>query len=160
MNKAYILIGGNLGDRLQYLQTAKNLMEQRLGRLMNWSSVYETAAWGKEDQPTFLNQVLLIHTSLEPRALLNGLLQIEKELGRYRGEKNGPRIIDLDILFYNQWIMKIPDLELPHPRISQRRFVLVPMADIAPDFRHPVLNKSMADLLASCPDPLIVHKWE
>jgi 2-amino-4-hydroxy-6-hydroxymethyldihydropteridine diphosphokinase len=103
---------------------------------------------------------LWIETSLDPLSLLNGLLHIEQVLGRYRAEKNGPRIIDLDILFYNQWILHLPGLEIPHPRIPQRRFVLAPMTDIAPDFRHPVLNKSMSELLALCTDPLIVHKWE
>jgi 2-amino-4-hydroxy-6-hydroxymethyldihydropteridine diphosphokinase len=159
MKEAYILIGGNLGDRPAYLSAAAGLIAECAGRILRTSACYETAAWGMLHQPDFLNQVLLIQTALSPIDLLHKLLGAEKELGRFRGEKNGPRTIDLDILFYDHWVISIPGLQVPHPRIRERRFVLEPMCELSPGFRHPSANLTMKQLLDACEDPLPVHKY-
>jgi 2-amino-4-hydroxy-6-hydroxymethyldihydropteridine diphosphokinase len=159
MKDAYILIGGNMGDRQAYLSAAATLITERMGKIKHSSSVFETAAWGMAGQADFLNQVLLIETSLSPLELLHSLLSAEQELGRFRAGKYGPRTIDMDILFYDQWIVSIPGLQVPHPRIPERRFVLEPMLELAPDLRHPVLNRTIRQLHQSCPDQLPVHKY-
>jgi len=158
MNKAYLLTGGNMGNREENLAKACKLISEQCGEPRAISSLYKTAAWGKNDQPSFLNQVLEIYTELNPRQLLQQILKIEKQIGRVRKEKYGPRIIDIDILFYNDEAHDYPLLKLPHPEIQNRRFVLVPMAEIAPTLVHPVLKKTIADLLQSCPDHLPVRK--
>ncbi len=159
MNTAYLLTGGNMGNRKRNLSQAHKLITELCGNISTASSIYETAAWGKTDQPSFLNQALQIKTTLEPEALLKQILKIEKQIGRIREEKYGPRIIDIDILFYNDEIHKYPQLTLPHPEIQNRRFVLVPMAEIAPAFIHPVFKKTIAELLNNCPDKLEVKKY-
>ena len=151
-------MGGNMGDRQVNLDRAMAAIQAQIGPIRKASARYETAAWGIQDQPDFLNQVLWIETSLSPVDLLNSLLAIEQEMGRYRTEKYGPRTIDLDILLYGSWIIHLPGLQVPHPRMSQRRFVMTPMAEIAPQLKHPVLQRSMESLLGDCPDPLPVHK--
>jgi 2-amino-4-hydroxy-6-hydroxymethyldihydropteridine diphosphokinase len=156
MNKAYLLTGGNMGDRKEALQKAQSLIEQNCGTIISRSSMYETAAWGKTDQPSFLNQVIEIQTNLQPRQLLRKILKIETLAGRIREEKYGPRIIDIDILFYNHEVHNYPQLIIPHPEIQNRRFVLVPMAEIDADFIHPVFKKTITQLLAICPDNLEV----
>ncbi len=158
MNKAYLLTGGNMGNRQENLETAYNYIDQQCGMVINASSIYETAAWGKNDQPSFLNQVLEIQTSLTPRQLLKKILLIEKQIGRVREEKYGPRIIDIDILLFNDEIHNYPSLKIPHPELQNRRFVLVPLAEIAPGAIHPVLKKTIAELLLICPDKLAVKK--
>lgn len=158
MNKAYLLTGGNLGDRKDTLQKALTLIEKNCGKIISLSSIYETAAWGKTDQPSFFNQVMEIQTELLPRLLLRRILKIETRIGRIREEKYGPRIIDIDILFYNDEVHNYPLLKIPHPEIQNRRFVLVPLAEIARDFIHPVLKKSILELLAICADGLEVSR--
>ncbi len=158
MNKAYLLTGGNLGNRAQSLATARLYIEQQCGNITKTSSLYETAAWGKKDQPSFLNQVLEIQTALTPRRLLRKILNIEKQIGRIRTEKYGPRIIDIDILLFNTEIHNYSLLKIPHPELQNRRFVLVPLAEIAPSVTHPVFKKSIKELLAICPDKLEVIK--
>lgn len=148
-----------MGDRTAYLSAAAAAIGRELGTLRRASSLYQTAAWGMEGQPDFLNQVLVLDTPLPPQALLDGLLRIEQSLGRFRGEKYGPRTIDLDILLYNTWIIALPGLQVPHPRIPGRRFVLEPMAELAPGLKHPVLHRTMEQLLDACTDPLPVHKY-
>jgi 2-amino-4-hydroxy-6-hydroxymethyldihydropteridine diphosphokinase len=159
MKEAYILIGGNMGDRPAYLSAAATLIDERAGRILRASALYETAAWGMEQQPDFLNQVLLIGTALNPLDLLHKLLDAERDMGRFRTEKYGPRIIDMDILFYDRWIVSIPGLQVPHPRIQERRFVLAPLCELSPEFRHPSFNLSVRQLLDRCTDPLPVHKY-
>lgn len=159
MNRAYLLTGGNLGKRWDNLHTAFKHISDRCGQIIAQSAIYETAAWGKEDQQAFLNQALLVATELSPEELMQTLLEIEQEMGRIREEKYGPRIIDIDILFFNDDVLNTPLVQLPHPAIAQRRFVLVPLQELAPDFIHPVYQRSIAELLAVCPDPLDVKKF-
>ena len=120
--------------------------------------MYETAAWGISDQPSFLNQALMLSTSLSARQLLRKVLQIEKEMGRERKEKMGPRLIDIDIIFFDDEIHDLQFLKIPHPEMQNRRFVLTPLAEIAPNLEHPVLKKTIAQLLEECPDNLEVKK--
>ena len=158
MNKVFLLIGGNMGDRLQNLHQAIALLEATCGPVIQQSAVYETAAWGKTDQAAFLNQALLLTTSLTPQELITTILSVEEKMGRLRMEKNGPRVIDIDIIFYNEVVMHEPHLTIPHPQLQNRRFVLVPLAEIAPGFVHPVLHKSVEQLLNECEDTLGVEK--
>jgi 2-amino-4-hydroxy-6-hydroxymethyldihydropteridine diphosphokinase len=159
MNNVYLLTGGNLGDRKANLLQASNLIEQSAGCLVARSGIYETAAWGMTDQDAFLNQVLLIQTPLVSHKLLQTLLSIEEQMGRKRGAKFGPRVIDIDILFYNNEIIKSIDLTVPHPEIQNRRFVLVPLNEIAFSLIHPVFNKTINQLLVECKDPLKVNVY-
>jgi 2-amino-4-hydroxy-6-hydroxymethyldihydropteridine diphosphokinase len=159
MNEVYLLTGGNIGNRLAYLSKAKEEIEKRCGSILKESSVYETAAWGKEDQGAFLNQVLQIETNLHPEELLKTILEIEEHLGRKRQLKYGPRIIDIDILFFDNDIINEHALKVPHPQMQNRRFVLVPLNEIAPAKVHPTLHKTIAQILAECPDPLAVNKF-
>ncbi len=158
MNKAYLLIGGNMGNREGYLAAARSAVEKHIGPLRRHSSLYQTAAWGLQEQDAFLNQVLQIETALDAGSLLQTLLQIEETLGRKREVRYGPRIIDMDILFFNDEVIHKEGLTIPHPQIQNRRFALVPMAELAPELVHPVLQKTIAQLLNDCPDTLDVHK--
>lgn len=157
MNLAYLLIGGNLGEKWKNLETARNQLAEKAGRILSFSSIYETEAWGKTDQPAFLNQVLLLDTPHSPLELLSVINHIESAMGRERLEKFGPRIIDIDILFYDEEIVDEPNLKIPHPEIQNRRFVLAPLSEIAPEFQHPLLKKNVQKLLEECPDRLDVH---
>jgi len=158
MSTAYLLIGGNLGNRKENLLTAISLINEQCGSLTKSSSIYETEAWGKTDQPSFLNQALEISTSLNARQLMRKILKIEKEMGRIREEKLGPRIIDVDILLFDNEIHDLRFLKIPHPEMQNRRFVLVPIAEIDPTLQHPILKKTIAELLEECPDNLEVRK--
>ena len=160
MNRAFLLTGGNLGDRYENLQKALRLIKKNIGDITLQSSIYETAAWGKTDQPSFFNQVLHIQTQLPANDLLIELLKIENELGRIRDMRMGPRTIDLDILFYNDEIIETEGLVIPHPQIAYRRFVLTPMAEIAPFYIHPKLGIPVIELLENCSDKLPVQKIE
>ena len=158
MRTTHLLIGGNLGDREENLLKAIALINEQCGPLIRASSVYETEAWGKTDQPSFLNQALEISTSLNARQLMRKILKIEKEMGRIRQEKLGPRIIDIDILLFGNEIHDLRFLKIPHPEMQNRRFVLVPLAEINSSLLHPVLKKTIAELLEECPDNLQVSK--
>ena len=158
MRTTHLLIGGNLGDRKTNLLTAISLINEQCGPLIRSSSIYETEAWGKTDQPSFLNQALEISTSLNARQLMRKILKIEKEMGRVRKEKLGPRIIDIDILLYENEIHDLRFLKIPHPEMQNRRFVLAPLAEIGSSLLHPVLKKTIAELLEECPDNLQVSK--
>jgi len=158
MRTAHLLIGGNLGNRKENLAKAVSLINEQCGSLTRSSSIYETEAWGNTDQPSFLNQALEISTSLNARQLMRRVLKIEEEMGRVRKEKLGPRIIDIDILLFENEIHDLRFLKIPHPEMQNRRFVLVPLAEINSSLQHPVLKKTIAELLEKCPDNLEVKK--
>ena len=158
MRTAYLLIGGNLGNRKENLSKAISLINEQCGSLTRSSSIYETEAWGNTDQPSFLNQALEISTSLTARQLMRRVLRIEEEMGRIRKEKLGPRIIDIDIILFENEIHDLRFLKIPHPEMQNRRFVLVPLAEINSNLQHPVLKKTIAELLEECPDNLEVKK--
>lgn len=148
----FLLLGANLGDRVATLSRAVQRISEIVGVVVQQSHIYETAPWGVLEQPAFLNQVLAVDTQLEPDAVLTQTQRIERELGRVRLEKWGARMIDIDILYYDQRIVKTNQLTIPHPYLHQRRFTLMPLAEISPDFRHPVLGKTTTELLTECPD--------
>jgi 2-amino-4-hydroxy-6-hydroxymethyldihydropteridine diphosphokinase len=158
MNISYLLIGGNEGDRRLQLATARERITMAGGRILLASSLYKTAAWGKTDQADFLNQALEVSTEQDAPVWLATLLAIEEKMGRRRLEKYGSRIIDIDILFFNNSIIRDERLTIPHPEIQYRRFALAPLEEIAPFYMHPVLNRTVRDLLADCSDPLTVKK--
>lgn len=159
MSTAYLSLGSNEGDRLGWMDQTIKLLSESCGNITAKSSVYETAAWGITEQPDFLNMVLQMETGLSPDDLIAAILDTEVKLGRHRDVKWGPRIIDIDILFYDQLIVNKPGLTIPHPFIQNRRFILVPMAEINPKFQHPVFHKSASELLAVCDDLLEVHRY-
>ena len=159
MAHAVISLGSNLGDRLSNLNSAILLMQQRVGAVILKSDVYESEPWGFKAKLPFFNQVLQIQTALNPHELLNALLDIENDLGRTRNSMNyESRTMDLDVLFYEDQIVNDHVLELPHPSLQDRKFVLQPLSQILPDFIHPVLKKSIQQLLDECNDKLWVKK--
>ena len=158
MNKVYLLIGGNMGDRMANLTMAFKLIEQQIGHIELKSSIYETAAWGQTNQPDFLNQALLVNTNLQAAELLSKLLSIENFMGRIRTFKLGPRTIDLDIIYFNNEVISTNLITIPHPKLAERKFVLEPLFEIAPNYLHPILNKTNACLLKDCGDSLAVYK--
>ena len=155
----FLLLGSNLGDRKTNLTVARNEIELAVGAIIKTSSLYQTAAWGKTDQPDFLNQAIEVETLLPPEEALHQILKIEIALGRKRKEKWGERIIDIDILLYRDLITTSPQLTIPHPQLPSRRFALVPLTEIAADFVHPGLQKTIRELLEICPDQLEVDKF-
>jgi len=149
----YIGIGSNLGNALgNCLRAIEAITSEGRNRLLKCSPLYRTEPVGKEDQDWFVNGAAAVETSLKPRELMDFLLSIEKTMGRERGERWGPRVIDLDILFYDETVIKEGDLQIPHPRLHERRFVLVPLQDIAPNFCHPLLAKTISQILSELKD--------
>ena len=147
-----------MGNSLQQLIKAKKDITQQIGKIIRQSGIYSTAAWGNTNQPDFLNQVIIAETTLTAEQTMQTILYIEKIMGRIRTKKNAPRIIDIDILFFNKEIIDTKELTVPHPQIQNRNFVLVPLNQLSPNFKHPVLNKTIHQLLRICPDQLPVNK--
>ncbi|MCD8740193.1 2-amino-4-hydroxy-6-hydroxymethyldihydropteridine diphosphokinase [Mucilaginibacter roseus] len=158
MAQVFLLLGSNLGDRKSLLAKAAGLIAKQAGTVIAESAIYETQSWGKTDEPDYLNQVVMLQTEQEPEALLNMLLEIEQQMGRERRERWGARVIDIDILFYDDRIINTPQLQIPHPRLHERRFTLEPLAEIAPSLKHPVLKRDILQLLNELQDNLIVKK--
>lgn len=152
MKTVYLALGSNLGDRLANLREAIGKLDKAGLKLTTVSPIYETRAMYKTDQPDFLNLVLEAHTQLLPRVMLRRVQSIEREMGRRRVIANGPRTIDIDVLFYGRFVIQTPELTVPHPRLPERRFVLEPLAQIAPRLRHPVTKKTAAEMLAAVQD--------
>lgn len=160
MQGVYLLLGSNLGDRENYISEAVDLISQRAGVVELKSSYYETASWGKTDQPDFINQAIFLKTKLSPQQLLITILDIEKHFGRERLVKWGSRTIDIDILFYADMIIKESDLVVPHPYLHERAFALLPLAEIAAEFVHPQCKKNILELCNSLADNLSVKKLD
>ncbi|WP_443946565.1 2-amino-4-hydroxy-6-hydroxymethyldihydropteridine diphosphokinase [Pedobacter sp. AW1-32] len=154
---AYLLLGGNLGDRAANLHLAVTLLEKRAGEITAKSSLYETAAWGKTDQPAFLNQAVALKTPLSALDLLQTALDIEQELGRIRKERWGERLIDIDIVLFGNEIIDVTNkLHIPHPHMHNRKFVMRPLSEIAPNMVHPVLKQTIDQILENINDELEV----
>jgi 2-amino-4-hydroxy-6-hydroxymethyldihydropteridine diphosphokinase len=159
MNKTYLLLGSNMGDSRQKILQAIKLIEKKIGKLSRQSNLYQTAAWGKTDQSDFLNKVIIVETDLNAEKLMQTILSIEEKLGRVRTIKNAARTIDIDILFFNKEIIQQKNLVIPHPEIQNRRFVLIPLNELSPNLKHPVLQKNIHQLLKECKDKLNVKKF-
>lgn len=156
MEKAYLLLGSNLGDSKKNISDAVEFIRKEIGAVNKQSSLYQTASWGKTNQPDFINQVILIETILKPEQLLKNILVIEKKLGRERLEKWGSRTIDIDVLFYGDQIVSEKDLTVPHPFLHQRRFTLMPLMELDPNLVHPVLKATIKQLFDELDDHLSV----
>jgi len=159
MNKTYLLLGSNMGNSRQQLLTAIKNITIQIGKITRQSKLYVTAAWGNTNQADFLNQVIVVETKLTAMQMIDTIFTIEKKMGRVRTLKNAPRVIDIDILFFNQEIIDEKKLSVPHPEIPNRRFVLVPLNELSPNFNHPVLQKKIHQLLTNCTDLLNVKKF-
>ena len=155
-NTVILITGGNLGDKRKNLKKAAQLIGERIGEVEKSSGIYETEAWGLTDQPVFYNQVHVVKTVLSPDEVLHRILKIEEEMGRKRTVKNAARIIDIDILFYDEQIVNEEKLVIPHPQISNRRFVLLPLQELVPQMIHPVYKMSVEQLLFQTEDQLKV----
>lgn len=158
MTGVYLLLGSNLGDRQLFLDKAIALISNNIAPVLTRSAIYQTQSWGKTDAPDYLNQVISLETDLPAHAILKKVLAIELDLGRRREEKWGSRIIDIDILFYGDAIINENGLQVPHPELHHRRFTLEPLAEIAPNLVHPMLNKTILQLKKELKDNLVVKK--
>jgi 2-amino-4-hydroxy-6-hydroxymethyldihydropteridine diphosphokinase len=158
MEKQQVILhtGGNLGARYPNLKLARRHIHQCIGPITRESNVYQTQAWGVTDQPDFLNQALLVETTLSPWQVLKQILLIEQRMGRKRTDKWTARLIDIDLLFYEDEIINTPDLIVPHPYLHLRNFVLAPLVEIAPQQWHPILHSTAAELYEQSTDPLKV----
>jgi len=158
MFKVYLILGGNLGDKRDNLQKAIELIAIHIGNVVKSSSIYETEPWGETDQPGFLNLALIAETNLSPLKVLEEIHKIEALLGRKREEHWGARTMDIDILFYDNEIINLSNLIIPHPYIAKRRFVLAPLLEIIPNFVHPVLKQKIKSLYSACEDNIGVKR--
>jgi 2-amino-4-hydroxy-6-hydroxymethyldihydropteridine diphosphokinase len=159
MSKVYLLLGGNMGDKRQVFDQTIGLLNDRVGDITRQSAIYETEPWGFESELLFWNQVLELSVNIPAEEVLERTQQIENQLGRLRLlEQYSSRVIDIDILFYDDKIIELPHLVIPHPRIQERKFALIPLNEIAPELIHPVLHKSIHQLLIECQDQLKVER--
>ena len=157
---SYLHLGSNQGHKVGHIVSALVLIEKEIGPIHATSSFYETAAWGLEEQEDFVNMAIKVETYLSPTELILAVAKIETKLGRKRVEKWGPRIIDIDIILYEDLVIKQENLEIPHPRMGDRRFVLVPMVEIAADVIHPITKLTLKEMLDECADQLTVKKFK
>jgi len=159
MHLVYLLLGSNLGERLMLMRAASAQIALQVGTIVRKSGIYETAPWGVSDQPVYLNQALLVQTILSAEEVLYTVLAIEKDLGRVREKKWEARLIDIDILFYDEEVKHTPRLQIPHPLLHRRKFVLLPLQEIAPKFKHPLLGYTIDEMLSHLKeDPLAVKR--
>jgi len=159
MIRLYVLLGGNLGDKRKVFSEASAMLLEQVGKITAQSAIYETEPWGFESADYFWNQVLEFSTALSPEEVLHQTQQIEFLLGRTcKAVQYDSRIIDIDILFYGDQVIESDNLTVPHPRIQERKFVLVPLCEVAPELMHPVFHKNIQQLLSECPDPLKVER--
>lgn len=156
----YLSTGSNLGHRKNHLAEAEAQIAKKIGRITRKSRIYETSAWGITDQPSYLNQVLEVETSFTAFDILGKIHQIEQQAGRHRLQKWAARTLDIDILFLNNQIIDTPNLNLPHPHLQDRNFVLVPLCELIPDFQHPILQKKIHELRTNCSDELAVSIYQ
>ena len=159
MNKLYLLLGSNMGNSKIQLSKAIMHIEKKIGQVIRQSNLYSTAAWGNKKQSDFLNQVIIVETELSATQTMQAILHIEEKMGRIRTVKNAPRIIDIDILFFNKEIIEQENLNIPHPQLQNRRFVLIPLNQLSPNFIHPSLKNTVHQLLINCSDTLNVKKF-
>jgi len=157
-NKVVLSLGGNVGEVKQVFELAIGLIQAKIGKLILSSSLYSTKAWGVENQPDFLNQVIILESTLSPFEVLDSCLEIELELGRVRKEKWHERVIDIDVLFFNSELINSTNLILPHPYIHERNFILFPLVEIMPNYVHPKLKGTLFELKNNCKDKLAVVK--
>ena len=160
MNTVYIQLGSNIGERESFITKSMHKVECNIGKIITASSIFETTAWGNENQNNFLNSVIEIKTPFDAFTVLQKSQEIENNLGRKRSDKWGERTIDIDILFYNNKIINSKELIIPHPLIQKRKFVLVPLSEIAPNYKHPILKKNISNLLSECKDTQKVLDYE
>ena len=155
-NHLILHTGTNLGDREDNLLRANDLIEQRIGKISHYSSLYETEPWGVKDQPAFINQAIQLTTEFSPEEVLKACNEIEEEMGRIRIEKWERRLIDIDIIFYDKQVIQTDRLQIPHKHIQDRNFVLIPLMEIIPDFIHPVFEETIEELYEKSTDTLEV----
>ena len=160
MNTVYIQLGSNIGERESFITKSMYKVEDDIGKIITASSIFETTAWGNKNQNNFLNSVIEIKTPFDAFTILQKSQEIENNLGRERSDKWGERTIDIDILFYNNKIINTKELTVPHPLIQKRKFVLVPLSEIAPNYMHPILKKNISTLLSECKDTQKVLDYE
>ena len=160
MNTIYLLLGSNLKNPEQQLSNAIKHIGTEIGEIIKASSLYATAAWGNTNQPDFLNQLIVVYSNFSADFIMETILTIEENMGRIRTQKNAPREIDIDILFFNNDIINLPELIIPHPLLQERKFVLIPLNEISPNFKHPIFLKTAQELLEMCTDSLNVQKKE
>jgi 2-amino-4-hydroxy-6-hydroxymethyldihydropteridine diphosphokinase len=156
--RVVLLLGTNIGDKLDNLERARLELTSEIGEIVTESAIYQTEPWGLKEQEAFLNQVIVVETLLRPMRIIENIWTIEKRMGRNKIEHWGPRIIDIDILFYGELIYEADDLKIPHPMLHERKFTLVPLVEIMPKFNHPLLGKSMRQLLEDSTDSSAVNK--
>lgn len=158
MSDCVLHLGSNIGFKAINLELARVMISNHIGPIVESSQLYETEAWGNLEQDSFINQALTISTDLSAESVLKQIHQIESKMGRRRDEKWGPRIIDIDIIFYNNEIIENHHLKIPHPQLTNRNFVLIPLLEICPDKEHPTLNKTISTLARECKDKSSVRK--